>query len=81
VGRAFGGLPGRAASTIGRDLRRGGLEVLPAQLYCPKLAHAGYRARRKGCGRRRKLAPGGSLHGFVRGKLMHRRWSPEQIAR
>jgi IS30 family transposase len=57
------------------------LEVLPAQLYCPKLAGAGYRARRKGCGRRRKLAPGCWLHGFVRGKLMHRRWSPEQIAR
>jgi IS30 family transposase len=79
--REIGGLLGRAASTIGRELRRGGLEVLPAQLYCPKLAGAGYRARRKRCGRPRKLAPGGWLHGFVRGKLIHKRWSPEQIAR
>ena len=30
---------------------------------------------------RRKLAPDGWLRGFVRGKLIHRRWSPEQIAR
>ena len=42
---------------------------------------AGYRARRKLCGRRRKLVPGGWLHAFVRGKLIHKRWSPEQIAR
>jgi IS30 family transposase len=42
---------------------------------------AGYRARRKLCGRRRKLAPGGWLHAFVRGKLIHKRWSPEQITR
>jgi IS30 family transposase len=41
----------------------------------------GYRARRKLCGRRRKLVPGGWLHAFVRGKLIHKRWSPEQIAR
>jgi IS30 family transposase len=32
-------------------------------------------------GRAAKAAAGGGLHGFVRGKLMHRRWSPEQIAR
>ena len=30
---------------------------------------------------RRKLAPGGWLRDFVRGKLIHRRWSPTQIAR
>jgi IS30 family transposase len=35
---------------------------------------------RKRCGRRRKLVEGGWLHDFVRGKLIHRRWSPEQIA-
>ena len=79
--REIGGLLGRAASTIGRELRRGGLEVLAAQLYCPKLAGAGYRARRKHCGRRRKLVEGGWLQDWVRGKLIHRRWSPEQIAR
>ena len=78
--REIGGLLGRAASTIGRELQRGGLEALPAQLYCPKLAGSGYRARRKGCGRRRKLAEGRWLHDWVRGKLIHRRWSPTQIA-
>jgi len=35
---------------------------------------------RKRCGRRRKLACGGWLHDFAKGKLIHRRWSPEQIA-
>jgi len=25
--------------------------------------------------------PGGWLHGFEHGKLIHKRWSPEQIAR
>jgi IS30 family transposase len=35
---------------------------------------------RKRCGRRQKLVKNGWLHDFVRGKLIHRRWSPEQIA-
>jgi len=79
--REIGELLGRAPSTIGRELRRGLSGALPVQAYCPQLAGAGYRARRKRCGRRRKLAPGGWLHDFVRDKLIHRRWSPEQIAR
>ena len=78
--RVIGVLLGRAASTIGRDLRRGLLDALPAQPCCPQLAGVGYRVRRKRCGRRRKLGEGGWLHGFVRGKLIHRRWSPTQIA-
>ena len=72
---------GPCASTIGRELRRGRPDGLPAQPYCPQFGGAAYRARRQHCGRRRKLAPGGWLHGFVRGKLIHKRWSPEQIAR
>ena len=78
--RAIGGLLGRAPSTIGRELQRGRPDALPVDPYCPQLAGAGYRARRKHCGRRRKLVPGSWLHGFVRGKLLHKRWSPEQIA-
>ena len=78
--REIGGLLGRAPSTIGRELRRGLSGALPVQAYCPQLAAAGYRARRKRSGRQRKLAPGGWLHDFVRGKLIHKRWSPEQIA-
>lgn len=69
--REIGWLLGRAPSTIGRELRRGLSGALPVQAYCPQLACAGYRARRKRCGRRRKLAPGGWLHDFVRGKLIH----------
>ena len=79
--QAIGLLLGRSASTIGRELRRGRPDGLPAQPYCAQRGGAEYRARRKRCGRRRKLAPGGWLHGFVRGKLIHKRWSPEQIAR
>lgn len=79
--RGIGMLLGRSASTIGRELRRGRSDALPAQPYCAQLGGAGYRARRKHCGRRRKLALGGWLQDWVRGKLIHRRWSPEQIAR
>ena len=79
--QAIGLLLGRSASTIGRELLRGRPEGEPAQPYCAQLGGAGYRARRKLCGRRQKLVPGGWLHGFVRGKLIHKRWSPEQIAR
>jgi IS30 family transposase len=79
--REIGGLLGRAPSTICRELRRGRADALPAEPYCAQHGGAVYRARRKRCGRRRKLAPGGWLHDFVRGKLIHKRWSPEQIAR
>ena len=77
---AIGLLLGRSASTIGRELLRGRPDGEAAQPYCAHLAAQRYRARRKGCGRRHKLVEGGWLHGFVRGKLVHRRWSPEQIA-
>lgn len=60
MGFRQGGLLGRSASTIGRELLRGRPEGEPAQPYCAQLGGAGYRARRKLCGRRRKLVPGGS---------------------
>jgi len=78
--RAIGRLLGRSASTIGQELRRGRPEGEPAQPYCAQLGADRYRALRKRCGRRRKLVAGGWLHDFVRGKLIYRRWSPEQIA-
>jgi IS30 family transposase len=68
------------ASTIGRELRRGRPQADPAQPYCARLGADRYRALHKRCGRRRKLACGGWLHAFVQGKLIHRRWSSEQIA-
>ena len=77
---AIGALLGRSASTIGRELRRGRPEGDPAQPYCAQLGADRYRVLRKRCGRRRKLVAGGWLHDFVRSKLIHKRWSPEQIA-
>jgi IS30 family transposase len=70
---AIGALLGRSASTIGRELRRGRPKGEPAEPYCAQLGGERYRACRKGCGRRLKLAPGGWLHDFVRGKLVHRK--------
>jgi IS30 family transposase len=77
---AIGFLLGYSASTIGRELRRGRPQSDFAQPYCARLGADRYRALRKRCGRRRKLACGGWLHDFVQGKLIHRRWSSEQIA-
>jgi len=77
---AIGLLLGRSASTIGRELGRGRPEGDQARPYCAQLGADRYRVLRKRCGRRQKLVKGGSLHDFVRGKLIHRRWSPEQIA-
>jgi IS30 family transposase len=77
---AIGLLLGRSASTIGRELRRGRPEGDPAHLYCAQLGGEQYRAHRKRCGRRHKLVRGNWLYDFVQGKLVHRRWSPEQIA-
>ncbi len=78
--RAIGRLLGRSASTIGRELRRGRPEKDRAQPYCAHLGGERYRVLRKRCGRRLKLVKGGWLHDFVRGKLIQKRWSPEQIA-
>ena len=77
---AIGALLGRSASTIGRELRRGRPEGDSAQPYCAQRGGDRYRVLRKRCGRRLKLVKGGWLHDWVQGKLVHRRWSPEQIA-
>lgn len=75
--REIGLVLGRAPSTIGRELARGRLGEVS---YDPQVAHAVHVARRLLCGARTKLVEGGVLHDFVRGKLVHHRWSPEQIA-
>ena len=77
---AIGVLLGRSASTIGRELRRGRPEGEPGQPYCAQLGGDQYRARAKRCARRHKLVRGNWLYDWVRGKLVHRRWSPEQIS-
>src|SRR5512134_1066952 len=75
--REIGGLLGRAASTISRELGRGEGED---GSYSPKAARAVYEVRRGRCRRPRKLIEGSRLHGWVRDRLVHFRWSPEQIA-
>ena len=75
--REVGLLPGRAASTIGRELARGLLGDAP---YDPQVARSVHDGRRLLCRPRAKLVQGSPLHDWVRGKLVHQRWSPEQIA-
>src|SRR5512143_2736128 len=75
--REIGELRGRAASTISRELRGGGGEDGG---YSPQAARAVYEVRRGRCRRPRKLIEGSELHGWVRERLVHFRWSPEQIA-
>ena len=75
--REIGGLLGRAASTISRELVRGEGEN---GCYSPQAARAVYEVRRGRCRRPCKLIEGSGLHGRVRDRLVHFRWSPEQIA-
>ena len=75
--REIGGLLGRAASTIGRELARGRLGEAP---YDPQVARSVHDRRRLLCRPCAKLVQGSPLHDRVRGKLVHQRWSPEQIA-
>ena len=75
--RAIGALLRRPASTICRELARGRQED---GTYCPQSGRLVYDVRRARCRRPRKLAVGGEMHRFVHDHLVHRRWSPEQIA-
>jgi IS30 family transposase len=74
---AIGRLLGRSVSTICRELARG---RQADGSYCPMAARRVYDERRTRCRRARRLVEGSVLHRFVRDHLVHRRWSPEQIA-
>lgn len=74
---AVGRLLDRPASTICRELAHG-RQVDGS--YCPTAARRVYAERRTRCRRVRRLVEGGALHRFVHDHLVHRRWSPEQIA-
>ena len=75
--RAIGSLLGRSPSTIGRELTRGWGDD---GQYSPVSARRSYDAARLRSRRPRRLTEGSSLHIWVRGKLEHLHWSPEQIA-
>ena len=75
--RDIGLVLGRAPSTIGRELARGRLGEAS---YDPLVARAVHDARRLLCRPRAKLVQGSPLQDWVLSKLVHRRWSPEQIA-
>ena len=75
--QAIGSLLGRHASTIGRELRRG---QSSDGTYDPQAGRLGYDARRLRSRRPRRLVEGSALHTWVRDKLVHLHWSPEQIA-
>ena len=70
--REIGVLLGRAPSTIMRELARGRLEDAS---YDPQVARRVYDPRRVRCRRPRKLVEGAALRAWVRGKLVHLRWS------
>jgi len=75
--REIGSLLGRSPSTVGRELTRG---CRDDGHYSPVSARRSYDARRLRSRRPRRLVEGSALHIWVRGKLEHLRWSPEQIA-
>jgi IS30 family transposase len=75
--RSIGGLLGRPASTICRELARGRQED---GRYCPQGGRLVYGVRRERCRRQRKLTQGSAAYRFVHDHLIYHRWSPEQIA-
>ncbi len=75
--REIGSLLGRSPSTVGRELTRGRGDD---GHYNPVSARRSYDARRLRSRRPRRLIEGSALYIWVRGKLEHLRWSPEQIA-
>ena len=74
--RQIGRLLGRHHATIGLELVRG---AAPGG-YDPLVARQARDAARRRSGRRRKLVPEAPFYDWVRNRLIHWCWSPEQIA-
>jgi IS30 family transposase len=77
--RAIATLLGRAPSTVSREVART-TAVDAVTRYDATAAAMAYRDRRRHCVRRRKLQDGTRLHRLVSDRLLHWRWSPQQIA-
>ena len=74
--RQIGRLLGRHHATIGLELTRG---AAPGG-YDPQVARLAHDVARQRSGRRQKLVPEAPFHDWVRTRLIHWCWSPEQIA-
>lgn len=77
----------RSASSISREIRRNTVPTRRDQVdtaervgYDATQAARGYRERRKCCVRQPRLAVGGALYQYVHDRVIHDRWSPQQIA-
>ena len=75
--RVIGAILDRPASAICRELARG-RQV--GGSCCTISARQVHDERRTRCRRHRRLVEGSSPHRYVHDHLVHRRWSPEQIA-
>jgi IS30 family transposase len=73
IGRRLGRSRSSICREVGRNARADGK-------YDAHAAAVAYCSRRKACVRPRKLAEGMLLHGYVRDKLLCRKWSPQQIS-
>jgi len=74
---------GRNASSISRELTRNHVACATSNASCGYHATASSQAcrcRRLRCGRRRRLEEGTALFQHVDNRLVHDRWSPQQIA-
>jgi IS30 family transposase len=74
--RQIGRLLGRHHGAIGLELTRGAA----SGGYDPQVARLASDAAQLRSGRRRKLVPTAPLYDWVGIRLIHWRWSPEQIA-
>ncbi len=74
--RQIGRLLGRHHGTIGLELKRG----TASGGYDPQVARLARDAARLRSGRRQKLVPAAPFYDWVRNRLIHWCWSPEQIA-
>ena len=74
--RQIAQLLNRSPATISREIQRNS----PATRYCATRAGKDYQRRRQRSVRPRKIVNNPALCRFVESRLIHQKWSPEQIA-
>lgn len=81
--RQIGSVLRRAPSTISREIQHAlgaASGSVPSSRYCATAAAASAQQRRARSRRQRKLTPDSALFAQVQQRLVHLRWSPQQIA-